>query len=501
MILLRLFAEGDLSRQVDARALDEGELKIGREPGHGWAIDDPDRMLSRAHCVVSLRGGAMRLRDTSANGTFLGERLERPGPDGSPLQVGDSFRLGRFVILVEQAPEDARPVAPSPFEAPAPAPDKAAAASPFAAPRGIDPFEPRPARRPDPFGGELAPDPLSGTPDPRRPPGYDDDVWERRAEPVAGAWNAPAAARRHEGHERLIGTDRPWTEPPPAPSESGYGFDAPFSRPLLKPPEPGLDDVRIPTDWDAPPAPEPERPPERVAAPAPPPEPAPAPAPPTRRAAPEPAPAAPEAPPASPGADATAAAMLQAFCAGARLDPRALGGDPPLETMRRLGGVYQQMVLGLGDLLGERTSVKNEYRMARTLIRAEGNNPFKWSPAQRAAVEVLREGGDGFMAGPAAVQASFEDLKKHLLCMLAGLRAALSTTLDALAPDAVEGELEGRSYLIKAQREAALWQEYVRLHAAFREQADDNPDSPVNRAFRAAYERQLTELDSLGGRG
>ena len=190
--------------------------------------------------------------------------------------------------------------------------------------------------------------------------------------------------------------------------------------------------------------------------------------------------------------------MVEAFCRGcqASTPPRSRGGEPA-EAMARAGAVYRQMILGMSDLMGERTSLKNEYRMVRTTVRAENNNPFKWLPPQAVATQLLLQPGDGFLGGPEAVSDAFRDLKKHLLCLLAGLRAALASTLDALAPARVEEAIRGQSTLMKG-RGAAAWTEYVRLHGQFRKDADDNPDSPVNREFRAAYERQLTELDRMG---
>lgn len=189
--------------------------------------------------------------------------------------------------------------------------------------------------------------------------------------------------------------------------------------------------------------------------------------------------------------------LLDAFCAGARLDASAFAGEDPVEVMRRLGAVYQQMVLGLGDLMNERTSVKTEYRMTRTTVRAEGNNPFKWAPAQRVASDLLRPRGEGFLSGPAAVKASYEDMKKHLLCTMAGLRAAVSATLDGLSPEEAESRLKGQSTILK-NRDAMAFGEYAKLHAEFRRSAGADPDSPVNQAFRGAYENQLHELDALG---
>ena len=190
-------------------------------------------------------------------------------------------------------------------------------------------------------------------------------------------------------------------------------------------------------------------------------------------------------------------ALFEAFCEGARLDASAFSGEDPAEVMRRLGAVYRQMVLGLSDLMTERTSAKGDFNLERTTVRSEGNNPFRWAQAHRVAVDLLKSREDGFLSGPAAVRVSFEDLKKHLLCMLAGLRAAVASTLDSLSPEMVEEQLSGRSFL---SRGGAAWNEYARRHAEFKQQAGDDPNSPVNREFRSAYERRLQELDAMSTR-
>jgi predicted component of type VI protein secretion system len=347
MYTLRLFHRTDPFHQLEARDLDAGELAIGRDSSADWTISDPERTISRQHCVVSVNDGALTLRDLSANGVFLGAGRERLPPDApAPVAVGETIRLGDYMIVVE-----ARSFAPE--------------------------------------------------------PAADEDA-----------------------------------------------FDAPFTRPILAEPRIGPNAVAVPSDWSEP------------------------------------------APRTAPSNDAS---LLDAFCAGARLDASMFAGEEPAEVMRRLGAAYQQMILGLGDLMRERTSLKSGYRMERTRVRAEGNNPFKWASGQRLAVDLLRGGQDGFLPAPQAVGASFADLKKHLLCMLAGMRAAIGETLQSLSPEAIEAPLKGQSFVLKTKAQAC-WTEYAKRHAELLQRAADDPDSALNRAFAAAYESRLQELDSTGSR-
>jgi type VI secretion system protein ImpI len=386
----------------------------------------------------------------------------------------------------------------------------------------------------------------------------DDDAWETPNQKKAGDWDAPK--RGPVGmDDSLIGKAKDWIEPEPEMDEAGFGFDAPFNMPIMRSAEVSSKALDIPTDWaeasslrgrhEADPfsgtgtgrqparrpqaaAPvargderEPDSRPRRPAA-----------APPVQEPRSRPAARRPEREPvyeddgyedrpAEPRARAAPAParrgeqrpverrdpeprrrtdkagdeqdLLQAFLEGAKLNPSAFQGVPPEEIMRGLGGVYRQMVLGLGDIMQDRTSVKNEFRMTKTTIGRQDNNPFKFLPPQKVAVDLLRSADEGFLAAEPAVRASFQDVKKHLFCMLAGMRAALTATMQGMEPKIVEQKLKGKSFMTAAGKKAAAWDEFVKFYAQFKKDADDNPESVVNRAFRDAYEKQLQELDGM----
>jgi len=83
----------------ETRQITDGELSIGRGPQSDWVLPDPERVLSKRHCVVSLVNGAWQVTDTSANGTFLNrddDRLTLEEP--RPLRNGDRLLLGCYEI-------------------------------------------------------------------------------------------------------------------------------------------------------------------------------------------------------------------------------------------------------------------------------------------------------------------------------------------------------------------------------------------------------------------
>jgi predicted component of type VI protein secretion system len=349
MTMLRLFLQSEPFLQIEERQLEKGELVIGRAKDVDWPLADPARLLSRRHCSIMVADGAVSLRDTSANGVFIGTARERVRSTAPVhLKPGETVRLGEYIIVVEA----------------------------------------------------------------------NDQV--------------QASASRRNAQRPLL---RPVENPAAANLAAEHCFLAPGSLA-----DPGAATLKT----------------------------------------------------ASPGDDAAA---LDAFCEGAHLDPLVFVDEDPSAVMRRLGAVYREMVLGLTDLMEERTAVKADYRMDRTAIRPADNNPFRWAGAQRVALDLLRDRQDGFLSGPHAVRSAFTDVKKHLLCVFAGAGAALGAVLQALSPKVVEAGVPARDILLKG-RGAATWGRYVAAHTAYQRDAAQSPNGLSNREFSIAYGRRLEELDA-----
>jgi predicted component of type VI protein secretion system len=186
--------------------------------------------------------------------------------------------------------------------------------------------------------------------------------------------------------------------------------------------------------------------------------------------------------------------LLEAFCEGAKLDVSALSGEEPAEIMRRAGAIYRQTVLGLGDLINERSTAKANLSLDRTTIGAVDNNPLKWAPTQRLAIDLLAGGETGFLQGPDAIRASFQDVRQHMLGTLAGFDAALRAALELISPDTVASRVEGKRTLLKGHP-ALCWEEYERVHGEVQAQVLTHRDGPVNNAFLAAYDSALSGLN------
>jgi type VI secretion system FHA domain protein len=162
------------------RTVTGGEFAIGRGPENDWALPDPQRVLSKRHCLLAYRSGGWQIADVSTNGTFLNAEAAPIGR-GQPreLRDGDRLRLGAYEIEVRIVESAALP------------PTATGTANPFA----LDPFAspPKASRGPleedpllhgglerDPFAAGLVPPSIN------LPPDYDPLVPDPPEAPFAG---------------------------------------------------------------------------------------------------------------------------------------------------------------------------------------------------------------------------------------------------------------------------------------------------------------------------
>jgi FHA domain-containing protein len=189
--------------------------------------------------------------------------------------------------------------------------------------------------------------------------------------------------------------------------------------------------------------------------------------------------------------------LWAAFCEGADIAPEPQQGIDP-DLMRVVGSLLRASVAGTLQLMSVRASAKHELHADVTMIQARNNNPLKFSPDARAALEqMLRPPMRGFLAGPAAMTDAMHDLVGHSIGTMAGTRAALEGVLDRFAPKQLEAKLSVHSVLdsvLPMIRKAKLWVLYLQHFESIRNEAQDDFDSLFGRAFLAAYQQQLERL-------
>jgi type VI secretion system protein ImpI/type VI secretion system protein len=449
----------------ERREVHGGDFSIGRGSDNEWVIPDPERHLSKKHCRIVYGMGDWELYDLSTNGTYLNQASEPIGRGiAQKLRNGDRIKFGPYELEV-RIEGDMEAVG-----------DGMAGANglsgPFDQERPQSEFVREPRERSGSAFGDIG---LSKS-----------DL----------ALDAPSAPILPPDFDPLApGPDQPFLGPTQA-------DHAPALQSAFRPPQPV---AIIPDDWDAGlPGGSHARSPALPAAPPPAarPQPATAPSPPAAVAAPVPlAPAPPVAAPPGPAreeaSDAAAAAgsaagLVAAFLRGTGLSEATL--REPEKTFERIGAATRATVSGLRQTLMARASIKDEFRIAQTVIRASGNNPLKFSlDDDDALATLLGTGRRGSMAPEEAVVEAFEDLRLHELATVSAMQAAVRSLLEQLAPEAIERRVDHHS-LLPAQNKAKAWDAFVQEHKAVTQALSDDFDSAFGKAFARAYEQAIEQL-------
>ena len=498
----------------DRRQIDMGQIKVGRsERTCDLVLPDDQGFVSREHCTISATGLDLFVTDTSKNGVALNNPGQRILPGQAvAIRPGDRLLINDFVIAVTTPAE----AAGASFSAPPPPPLPQAGST-----AGDDIWGAGPA---DPFLGDLGGsgthDFLSGggfSPAPAAPAFGADPFGGGMGGGGFGAGESFGGGFDAGGFGASSFGAPPPAPPAPSPPAIGeFGFSEPFGqafvpRPIMADPEPFAGGFAIPDDWASPgngvgdgiAIPEFEPFPTMA-----PPEPVPAAPPPAAFDEPSPFgahgdPFAPDAPPAAalgvppptaaaspPPAGAAAAADWAAFYEGAGFSPDEIKLPP--DAMYRLGVLYRQVVLGLCDIMQDRATFKDEFRVERTQLSVGRNNPLKHLAAFDAAKVVIGQPLPGFMDGEEAVRTSFEDIKKHQLAMLAGVQNALTTAFSRLSPAEMEklGETtESQKKGFLGRRGIDRWSMYVTVYENLRKDATSNANGIMSSAFREGYEK------------
>jgi type VI secretion system FHA domain protein len=294
-------------------------------------------------------------------------------------------------------------------------------------------------------------------------------------------------------------TPRPAAAPPPRAAQSTFEAD-PFNEPDQPPAAPApFPSPREPFAAEPhPPASPFDEPDDAVAGPAQvvTPRPAARSVPAADPAVPPPAAAVPNgaAPPAGAPTGAHDSGALTAFFKGAELS----GANPadPLAMMTGLGQAFRAMVSGLRAVLIARATIKGEFRIEQTMIRARGNNPLKFSANDDDALTALLGVGRRTDMAPAeAIEDSLRDLRLHELATMAAMQVAVRAMLDELSPDKIRaGTDQGGMAVLPAQRKARAWDAFEAKHAGVVQALVDDFDSIFGKSFARAYERALDEI-------
>ena len=458
----------------ESRTFTDGTMSIGRGAGNDWVLADPDRLLSKTHCMISLEGSRYVLTDTSTNGVFVNGAREPTARDSRAfLTDGDTFRMGDYTITITEAEVSA-------------APRQAPAASGFGSANigGGDPFG---DAGDDPFGAEPGtifhhpvskPATVFRTEDPfataaaARPGSLDldDDLFQGVT--PAESWTGPSQRDNADAPKLAFA-------PPKAVAPVNFDDldiddllgDEPIGSPVTQAPPP----PRPVTQPAAAPLPEAAPPPPVYAAP----------------------PVAPAHSPATPASTADAAAMLAALLQGAGVPDLRFANQSPEASLEAAGTVFRAMVEGLREVLMSRAAIKNELRVEQTMMRSRDNNALKFSvTVEEAVAALLLPPRPGYKAPIAAVREAAKDIQSHEMAVMAGVQTALIGLLKRFDPEALEARLSPARLdsILPGARKARIWELFCSTYKDIAKEAEDDFQSVFGREFAKAYDAQMKKL-------
>lgn len=456
--------DGEPVSSVATQILDRRGMTVGRGANNDWVLDDPDRHMSKKHCVIEYHDGQYLLTDTSTNGVFLNRSSERSLRDSAVLlSDGDVLGVGIYEIAVQFLADDPLtataddPFAglPQPYEDPV-APQKKAAdlADSYDSPDEFvktldapdaslvddaDPFGlagPAPLAR-DTIGDDLAP--FAGPPTGAEPGAEGRDARAMipdDADLIGPGYDTGTEHDLMAGHSVAdhIRTEQDYFQPPQAKQA-------------------------IPDDWEMKTGGAgvaPQKPPPRVTG-------------------------------------SGDVALARAFLVGAGMEQLDVSDQELEEFMRTVGATFRQMVEGMREVLMTRSSIKSEFRIDQTMLKPKENNPLKFSAnGEEAMKALLQKPIPGYLPAERAVKEGFGDIRAHQIAVMAGLQVALTALLKRFDPETLAKRLEKNSLL--GSKKARYWDLFTELYGEIAHEAEDDFQSLFGREFSRAYTDQIEKL-------
>ncbi|WP_095587983.1 type VI secretion system-associated FHA domain protein TagH [Actibacterium ureilyticum] len=482
-VTLKFQSTGAIPGKGDPFRMNGPSVTIGRGDENDMVLPDPDRVLSKRHCVVEDHNGNVVVVDISTNGTFLNYGKIPLGATPTPLNDGDILCLGPYEIMVSISADFANDPLAS-LAAPlddGPVSHGNAGAAPHIGdlldnPQDGSDFLDDLLGGPDqPTGHKGVERPELGD-DGLLPPLGEDDVPPPADDPVPGG-SVPShspAYRDHFQPRSVAGQPQipdDWDDDllSPGGDQTGSAAD-PFAVP--QPPAGGSGGAAFIPEDDAFGEPAAEVPPPMPQTTVP-----------------------PKAPPATaaPPSDA-ARAFLDALGADADLN---IADDELPDVMGRLGRVTRAVIEGLREILMTRASIKSEFRIEQTQIAAGGNNPLKFSISPEQAIQAMvKPTTKGYLDAEEAAAQALSDIKAHEVAMLTGMDAALKGVLARLDPAMLESKIQskgGFANMLKSKK-ARYWEIYEEMYSEISEQAEEDFHELFSKEFARAYRAQLDRL-------
>ncbi len=429
-------------RQEAVKTFSQFGGTIGRSESSDWYLPDPERVVSGTHARIEKRGDSFYISDLSTNGLFVNRSVEPLGDQRAhELKDGDFLSLGEYEIEVRLVAETSHD-------------------------------EPRVENKHVSSESNSPAISLMG------------DVSQPHADTVLGNQAAlpdvsPKSASSLGGGAMGIGIPMAdFTSSPGSERKEGVTVDSVQSVDATSVSD-TLDDhfippaPQIPEEWDA-----------QFSGIAP-----------TATTTVVPEPVSPPATPSESTVSPVSNDQLTAFLKGLGITSDMVPANAGDQWWEQLGTSFQELLLGLMDVLRNRSTTKSEFRVNQTTFQQKENNPLKFSATLEEAFHNLyNRPGSSFLPARQAIKDAYADINRHEEAIMAGAKGAVNGVLKQLAPELIQSKDFTTSFMDKmspSKRQARYWDIYRELYQDIHGEFSKEGDRAMNDEFTAAYEAAL----------
>ena len=184
------------------------------------------------------------------------------------------------------------------------------------------------------------------------------------------------------------------------------------------------------------------------------------------------------------------------FAGALGVDLKGLDHDAREALALSAASLLKQSVSGLQQSLRTRNELKNELRLAQSMVQGAQKNPLKLAiDAGEVLGLLLQPNRPGQLPPEQAIPRAFRDLQAHQVALLTASRAVVRSALAHFAPQQLTLRFERDNKPLLAT-DGSRWRAYGRYHQALR-QDDDWSERLMARDFAQAYEEQVRLISTL----
>jgi|GEM_PF-1030645 len=188
--------------------------------------------------------------------------------------------------------------------------------------------------------------------------------------------------------------------------------------------------------------------------------------------------------------------LIAAFCKGLGIPVDQLEQIAPEVLMERAGAALSAGFAGVTRVMRSRATLKNAFRMDRTLIQTGNNNPFKLAVNNQQLIKhFVQTEQESYLSVVDALEEAYCDIEEHQVAVMTAMQASLNQLLDKMSPTILEKKFDkniaGAFSLSGKQRR--YWEAYKRYHDDILEEPDIF-EVLLGNTFNQTYKTKIEQL-------